>query len=120
MNYIFINLIKAGLSFSFSLIKIFDTTKYCRDDELTNEYGLMKFDDDELDSNTRLSSYVRLALNTPSDKIVTFMKDGWELSPPNLIISITGGAKSFHMSPKLRKTFQQGLVQAAVTTSTLL
>jgi hypothetical protein len=80
----------------------------------------MKFDNDEVDSNSRLSYYIRLALNTPSDKIVTFMKDGWELSPPNLIISITGGAKSFHMSPKLRKTFQQGLVQAAVTTSTLL
>jgi hypothetical protein len=115
MNYIFFNLIKAGFFIFF--IKIFNKKKYFSNDQLTEEYGLMKFDNDELDSNTRLSYYIRLALNTTPDKIITLIKDGWHLPSPNLIISITGGAKNFHMSPKLRKNFQQGLIEAAVTTS---
>ncbi len=77
----------------------------------------MKFDHDEVDVNSHLSSYIRLGLNTSSDKIVRLIKDGWNLSSPNLIISIAGGAKCFQMSPKLTKTFQQGLIEAAVTTS---
>jgi len=44
------------------------------------------------------------------------MRDGWHLPSPNLIISVTGGTKNFHMSPKLRKTFQQGLIEVAVNT----
>jgi hypothetical protein len=84
--------------------------KCSRDNEITKEYGLMKFDnenDDELDSNIRLAYYIRLALNTLSDKIIKLMRDGWHLPLPNLIISVTGGAKHFAMPPKLRKLFNK-------------
>jgi len=77
----------------------------------------MKFDNDEFDSNSCLSYYIRLALNTSPDKIVKLIKNGWHLSSPNLIISIIGGTKNFSLLPKLRKNFQQGLIKAAVTTS---
>jgi hypothetical protein len=80
----------------------------------------MKFDNDEIDLNSHLSYYIRLGLNTSIDKIIRLIKDGWNLSSPNLIISITGGAKQFHMSPKLTKIFQQGLIEAAVTTSKII
>lgn len=45
------------------------------------------------------------------------MLNGWGLRQPDLIISITGGAKMFDMSTGLRKAFQSGLISAAITTS---
>ncbi len=77
----------------------------------------MKFDENELDSTSRLSQYIRLSLNTNAETVVKFMKEGWRLPTPDLIISVTGGAKSFIMSARLRKIFQRGLVAAAMTTS---
>jgi transient receptor potential cation channel subfamily M protein 8 len=77
----------------------------------------MKFDEKEISSTTRLSQYIRLNLNTTADNIVKFMQDGWGLKTPDLIISVTGGAKHCDMSARLRKIFQSGLVAAAITTS---
>jgi len=88
--------------------------------ELTQQFGLMKFDENELDSNSRLSQYIRMRLDTSAETVVQFMKDGWRLPTPDLIISVTGGAKSFDMSARLRKIFQRGLVAAAITTSKIL
>ncbi|CAF4333537.1 unnamed protein product [Adineta steineri] len=80
----------------------------------------MKYDENELDSNTRLSQYIRLNLETNAETVVKFMQQGWRLPTPDLIISITGGAKQFDMSARLRKIFQRGLVAAAVTTNAWL
>ncbi|UJR27965.1 hypothetical protein I4U23_009223 [Adineta vaga] len=88
--------------------------------ELTQQYGYMKFDDNELDSNARLSQYIRLSLTTSADAVVKFMLQGWGLTIPDLIISVTGGAKNCDMSARLRKVFQRGLVAAAVTTNAWL
>ncbi len=77
----------------------------------------MKFDENESDLNARLSQYIRLSLDTKAETVVKFMRKGWDLPTPDLIISVTGGAKSFHMSTRLRKIFQRGLVAAAITTS---
>ncbi|CAF1166712.1 unnamed protein product [Adineta ricciae] len=88
--------------------------------ELTMDFGFLKFDENELDSSTRLSEYIRLSLNTSAETVVKFMKDGWGLPNPDLIISVTGGAKSFEMSTRLKKVFQRGLVAAAVNTNAWL
>ncbi len=77
----------------------------------------MKFDENEIDQNTRLSQYIRLKLDTNAETVVRFMREGWRLPTPDLIISVTGGAKNFDMSTRLRKIFQRGLVAAAITTS---
>ena len=58
-------------------------------------------------------------MNTPSDKVMKLIRDGCQLSSPHLIISIIGGTKHFTMSAKLRKNFQQGLIQVAIRTSEL-
>ncbi|CAF0835257.1 unnamed protein product [Adineta steineri] len=89
-------------------------------DVATQQYGFMKYDENELDSNTRLSQYIRLNLETNAETVVKFMQQGWRLPTPDLIISITGGAKQFDMSARLRKIFQRGLVAAAVTTNAWL
>jgi hypothetical protein len=85
--------------------------------KVTNQYGYLKFDETYLDPTTRLSQYIRLALQTDAKTVVEFMKYGWRLPTPDLIISVTGGGKRCHMSAHLRKTFQRGLVVAAATTS---
>lgn len=86
--------------------------------ELANQYGYLKFDDSELSAITRLSQYIRLALDTNAKTVVEFMQRAWRLPTPDLIISVTGGGKQCNMSTHLRKTFQRGLVTAAATTST--
>lgn len=77
----------------------------------------MKFDNLGLDAGSRVSQYIRLHHMNSAESVVRFMKEGWQLPTPDLIISVTGGAKNFDMSARLRKIFQRGLVAAAVTTS---
>ena len=84
---------------------------------MTNQYGYLKFDEEELDSTTHLSQYIRLALQTNPTTVVEFMQYGWRLPRPDLIISVVGGGNLYNMSPHLRKTFQRGLTVAAATTS---
>ena len=87
---------------------------------MTNQFGYIKFGRSDIDSTTRLSQYIRLALQTDATTVVQFMNDAWQLPTPNLIISVTGGGKRCHMPAHLRKTFQRGLVAAAATTSNFL
>ena len=40
-------------------------------------------------------------------------KDEWGLELPNLVISVTGGAKDFVMDPKFKYLFRQGLLKVS-------
>ncbi|KAJ3591817.1 hypothetical protein NHX12_006949 [Muraenolepis orangiensis] len=40
----------------------------------------------------------------------------WKLAPPNLLISVTGGAKNFYLRAHLKSVFQRGLMKVAETT----
>ncbi|CAF1596644.1 unnamed protein product, partial [Didymodactylos carnosus] len=52
-----------------------------------------------------------------AEEIVKFMREGWKLRSPQLIISVTGGAQLFEWtSPSMENAFQKGLTSAAVTT----
>lgn len=42
--------------------------------------------------------------------------DGWDLKPPKMILSVTGGAKSFTLPFSTRKAFKRGLAKAAMLT----
>ncbi|CAF4040472.1 unnamed protein product, partial [Rotaria sordida] len=66
---------------------------------------------DALDNNQSTS------ITKPEIDLVEFMREQWELPLPELIISVTGGAKLFKLTPpRVRRAFQEGLVSAAVTT----
>ena len=52
-----------------------------------------------------------MSVNTPAPDIFNFMKNHWNLEQPRLLISVTGGAKSFNMDPKLQEHFSSGLVK---------
>ncbi|CAF3724318.1 unnamed protein product [Adineta steineri] len=87
------------------------------EDSITTQYGFMKFDENEPDKTTRPSQFIRLALDTNAETIVEFMKEAWHLPTPDLIISVTGGAKHFELPARLRLAFQLGLLSAAATTN---
>lgn len=60
--------------------------------------------------------YVRVSQDTPSFVIYQLMTQHWGLDVPNLLISVTGGAKNFNMKPRLKSIFRRGLVKVAQTT----
>ncbi|XP_057553816.1 transient receptor potential cation channel subfamily M member 2 isoform X2 [Hippopotamus amphibius kiboko] len=64
----------------------------------------------------RVGKYVRLSQDTPSSLIYHLMTQHWGLDVPNLLISVTGGAKDFNMKPRLKSIFRRGLVKVAQTT----
>lgn len=63
-----------------------------------------------------LLQYVRVSSNTPPRIIYQLMTQHWGLDVPNLLISVTGGAKNFNMKMRLKSIFRRGLVKVAQTT----
>ncbi|XP_041438825.1 transient receptor potential cation channel subfamily M member 2 [Xenopus laevis] len=62
------------------------------------------------------AKYVRASNDTPPRLLFDLMTQQWDLSVPNLLISVTGGAKNFNISPRLKTEFSRGLVTAAQST----
>ncbi|XP_059823427.1 transient receptor potential cation channel subfamily M member 2 [Hypanus sabinus] len=60
--------------------------------------------------------YVRVSNDTSPNTIYQLMTEHWRLSPPHLLISVTGGAKNFHLKPDLKFTFRRGLIKVAQST----
>jgi len=54
---------------------------------------------------------------TSTDKLIDLLTNCWKLKPPELIISITGGAKGMQMNEKLRKLLRMALVKTALNSS---
>ena len=82
---------------------------------LTREKFLKSFKEEDYSAEEDTEEKV-----TPSEatEIVDFMRNAWKLPTPELIISVTGGAKLFEIvSPHVNKIFQQDLVSAATPTS---
>ena len=49
-------------------------------------------------------------------KAKQLMMDKWGMERPNLLISVTGGAKNFQMRGRLKDAFRRGLMKAALST----
>lgn len=62
------------------------------------------------------SQYARVSSDTRPDILYQLLTDQWELSPPNLLISVTGGAKNFYLKTQLKRMFHRGLIKVAQTT----
>ena len=61
-----------------------------------------------MDVETKMSDMLELMMNV------------WGMDKPNLLISVTGGAKNFQMNKRLKETFRRGLMKAAQTTGIYL
>lgn len=62
------------------------------------------------------SQYVRVSTDTSPEILYQLLTEQWNLSPPNLLISVTGGAKNFHLKARLKNMFHRGLIKVAQTT----
>ncbi|XP_032880095.1 transient receptor potential cation channel subfamily M member 2 [Amblyraja radiata] len=60
--------------------------------------------------------YVRVSNDTAPVALYQLMTKYWELDPPHLLISVTGGAKNFNLKPDLRYMFLRGLMKVAQST----
>ena len=66
--------------------------------------------------NVFMFQYLRVDESTNMDVMLKILVNGWHLKTPNLLISVTGGAKNFTMKPRLKEVFRRGLMKAAEST----
>ncbi|CAF1237716.1 unnamed protein product, partial [Didymodactylos carnosus] len=60
---------------------------------------------------------VKAPTQETAKQIVNFMREAWKLPIPQLVISVTGGARFFKITTfEIRNAFQNGLISAALTT----
>ncbi|KAK7475589.1 hypothetical protein BaRGS_00033178, partial [Batillaria attramentaria] len=59
------------------------------------------------------AKYVRVHKDTDMNTMETLLMKVWKLRPPKLVISVTGGAKDFHVKKRLKEAFRRGLRRAA-------
>ena len=50
-------------------------------------------------------------MDTEASDIFKLLREVWQLEQPRLLISVTGGAKSFSLSPGLKNQLTSGLVK---------
>ena len=72
------------------------------------DYGSIYFS-----SNGREAPFITIADTTSTNLLSTFIEKHWGLARPQVLISVTGGAQDFVLSPKLKHMFNRGLVSAA-------
>ncbi|CAF4153268.1 unnamed protein product [Adineta steineri] len=58
--------------------------------------------------------YLRLAMDTPNEKVARLLFDVWRIRKPRLIMSIIGGAKYFTLSDRLESNFINGITEVAL------
>ncbi|KAJ8253025.1 hypothetical protein GJAV_G00208300 [Gymnothorax javanicus] len=78
----------------------------------TDAYGDISFDG----QGQKMGKYARVSTDTSTDDLYQLMTEHWKLRPPNLLISVTGGAQNFYMRARLKEMFRRGLIKVAQTT----
>ncbi|XP_069472096.1 transient receptor potential cation channel subfamily M member 8 isoform X1 [Ambystoma mexicanum] len=73
----------------------------------TKELPTDAFGDLQFESFERRGKYIRLSRDTTPDILYELMTHHWQLKTPNLIISVTGGARNFSLKPRMRKIFSR-------------
>ena len=53
--------------------------------------------------------FIQVSDESPPENIFTLMTKIWKVEKPQILISVTGGAKSFNLDPKLKDMFANGL-----------
>ncbi|XP_067404758.1 transient receptor potential cation channel subfamily M member 8 [Emydura macquarii macquarii] len=65
------------------------------------------FGDIQFENLGKRGKYIRLSCDTDSERLYDLMTEHWHLKTPNLVISVTGGAKNFALKPRMRKIFSR-------------
>uniref|UniRef100_UPI0037E9964E transient receptor potential cation channel subfamily M member 2 n=1 Tax=Semicossyphus pulcher TaxID=241346 RepID=UPI0037E9964E len=64
----------------------------------------------------KTGKYARVSTDTSPEILYQLLTEQWKLSPPNLLISVTGGAKNFYLKARIKNMFHRGLIKVAQTT----
>ncbi|XP_053732117.1 transient receptor potential cation channel subfamily M member 2-like isoform X1 [Synchiropus splendidus] len=78
----------------------------------TDAFGEIRFGG----SSQKPSKYVRVSADTNPEVLFQLLTEQWNLTPPNLLISVTGGAKNFYLRSSLKNMFHRGLIKVTQTT----
>ncbi|XP_050772437.1 transient receptor potential cation channel subfamily M member 8 isoform X2 [Gopherus flavomarginatus] len=73
----------------------------------TKEFPTDAFGDIQFENLGKRGKYIRLSCDTDSEMLYDLMTQHWHLKNPNLVISVTGGAKNFALKPRMRKIFSR-------------
>ncbi|KAK7109045.1 hypothetical protein V1264_013161 [Littorina saxatilis] len=76
-------------------------------------YGKVNFNV-ETSGGKKPAKYLRLSNEDSVDSCLEFMETFWHIMdpyPPNLVISVVGGAKNFKLDGEMRDTFSNGLIK---------
>ncbi|NWX44990.1 TRPM8 protein, partial [Steatornis caripensis] len=73
----------------------------------TKELPTDAFGDIQFENMGKKGKYIRLSCDTDSETLYDLMTQHWHLKTPNLVISVTGGAKNFALKPRMRKIFSR-------------
>uniref|UniRef100_A0A8C9F6G9 Transient receptor potential cation channel subfamily M member 8 n=1 Tax=Pavo cristatus TaxID=9049 RepID=A0A8C9F6G9_PAVCR len=73
----------------------------------TKELPTDAFGDVHFENIERRGKYIRLSCDTDPETLYDLMTQHWHLKTPNLVISVTGGAKNFALKPRMRKIFSR-------------
>ncbi|XP_070579279.1 transient receptor potential cation channel subfamily M member-like 2 [Ptychodera flava] len=86
----------------------------CTVTEPANSFGQIEFVG--YGQGKKRAPYARLDYKTNPETIWKLLTEHWRLKPPNVLISVTGGAKDFVLKDRLRALFHKGLMKAATST----
>ncbi|KAM9804599.1 transient receptor potential cation channel subfamily M member 2-like [Neosynchiropus ocellatus] len=78
----------------------------------TDAFGDIRFGG----SSQKPSKYARVSADTDPEVLFQLLTEQWHLPPPNLLISVTGGAKNFYLRSSLKNMFHRGLIKVTQTT----
>uniref|UniRef100_A0ABK0LD04 Transient receptor potential cation channel, subfamily M, member 8 n=1 Tax=Rattus norvegicus TaxID=10116 RepID=A0ABK0LD04_RAT len=73
----------------------------------TKEFPTDAFGDIQFETLGKKGKYLRLSCDTDSETLYELLTQHWHLKTPNLVISVTGGAKNFALKPRMRKIFSR-------------
>uniref|UniRef100_UPI00358EBBEA transient receptor potential cation channel subfamily M member 2 n=1 Tax=Myxine glutinosa TaxID=7769 RepID=UPI00358EBBEA len=81
----------------------------------TDAFGEIDFCGSSPDTHTH-AKFIRVSYDTCPDLLYELLNQQWNLSIPNLLISVTEGVTDFQMKPTLKEVFKRGLIKVARNT----
>ncbi|RDD40557.1 Transient receptor potential cation channel trpm [Trichoplax sp. H2] len=86
----------------------------CLIERPSDAYGRINFINQYMASKP--AKYARVSHNSKPKDLLKLLIDHWKLPIPNLIISVTGGAKNFKLNQRDQEIFNRGLIKAGQST----
>ena len=94
------------------VFSLFGPTLFSRKGGDPADYGELYFP-----TTNSTAQFITVADTTTATMLGSYMELTWKLKRPEVLISVTGGAQDFSLSPLLQRAFDRGLASAASSTN---